>query len=103
MTWHSPTSFGDPMPIPQGFDPAAEATKVLEDAISKLDTGYPGVQIPTLVTKGHTAQMLVESSESADLLVVGSRGHGKMADMPLGSVSDHCVAHSHCPVLVSRH
>jgi nucleotide-binding universal stress UspA family protein len=38
----------------------------------------------------------------ADLLVVGSRGHGDFAEALLGSVGQHCVQHATCPVVVIR-
>lgn len=101
-TWHSPTSFGYPMPIPDGFDPAGEAMKVLDEAVAKLATSHPSVDIQTSVAEGYAAQILVEASNDAELLVVGSRGHGELAGMLLGSVSEHCVTHAHCPVLVFR-
>jgi nucleotide-binding universal stress UspA family protein len=53
--------------------------------------------------EGHPATRLIEASAGADLLVVGSRGHGAFAGMLLGSVSEHCVAHASCPVVVVRH
>lgn len=102
-TWHSPTSFGYPMPIPEGFDPAAEATKVLDEAVATLRASHPSVDIRTSVVEGYAAQTLVEASSNAELLVVGSRGHGELAGVLLGSVSGYCVAHAHCPVLVFRH
>ena len=102
-TWHSPNTFGYPMPIPEGFDLAAEATKVIDGAVGRLRAENPAVEIRTAVEEGHAAQVLVEASKGADLLVVGSRGHGELAGMLLGSVSEHCVAHAHCPVLVFRH
>ena len=43
-----------------------------------------------------------DRSRGADLLVVGSRGHGEFAGMLLGSVSEHCVSNANCPVLVLR-
>jgi nucleotide-binding universal stress UspA family protein len=47
--------------------------------------------------------ILLRAAEGADLLVVGSRGHGAFAGMLLGSVSQHCVHHASCPVVVVRH
>ena len=47
--------------------------------------------------------VLIRASAGADLLVVGSRGHGGFTGMLLGSVSEHVVAHAQCPVLVIRH
>ena len=46
--------------------------------------------------------MLIERSKEADLVVVGSRGHGGFKGMLLGSVSQHLVAHAECPVVVVR-
>ncbi len=53
-----------------------------------------------LVIRGSAGPALVEAVESADLLVVGTRGRGAAADNLLGSVSSHCVAHSTKPVVV---
>jgi nucleotide-binding universal stress UspA family protein len=54
------------------------------------------------VEEGHPAQVLVEAARGADLLIVGSRGHGEFAAALMGSVSQHCVHHAPCPVLVIR-
>jgi nucleotide-binding universal stress UspA family protein len=54
------------------------------------------------VVEGHPAPVLVEASKAADLLVVGNRGHGEFVGMVIGSVSEHCAANAHCPVLVHR-
>jgi nucleotide-binding universal stress UspA family protein len=43
-----------------------------------------------------------EAAADADLLVLGSRGHGSFAEAVLGSVGQYCVHHAHCPVLVMR-
>ena len=52
---------------------------------------------------GPPALELLKAAQNADLLVVGSRGHGAFAGMLLGSVSEHCVTHSLCPVVVVHH
>jgi nucleotide-binding universal stress UspA family protein len=54
------------------------------------------------VAEGDPAQVLLGASDGADLLVVGSRGHGGFTEALLGSVSQHCVHHAHCPVVVIR-
>ena len=54
------------------------------------------------VAEGHPAGVLLAQVEGADMLVVGSRGHGGFTGMLLGSVSQHVVAHAPCPVVVVR-
>jgi len=57
--------------------------------------------VHTLVP-GNPAEVLIGESEMATLLVVGSRGHGGLRGVLLGSVSTHCAQLAHCPVLVVR-
>jgi nucleotide-binding universal stress UspA family protein len=52
--------------------------------------------------EGNPAKVLIDQSGQADLLVVGSRGHGGFAGMLLGSISQHVSAHADCPVVVIR-
>ena len=51
---------------------------------------------------GNAAEVLVQESEGAHLLVVGSRGLGGFAGVVLGSVSAHCAHLAHCPVVIVR-
>ena len=55
-----------------------------------------------LVEDRHPEHVLVERSEGADLLVVGSHGRGRVPEMLLGSVSHHCATHARCPIVIIR-
>jgi nucleotide-binding universal stress UspA family protein len=50
--------------------------------------------------EGSVVRTLVDLTRGAELLVMGSRGHGKLADLILGSVSESCAAKSKCPVVI---
>ena len=60
----------------------------------------PGVVVELLVEEGSAASVLVRESENAELLVVGSRGHGGFVGLLLGSVGQQCAAHARCPVVI---
>jgi nucleotide-binding universal stress UspA family protein len=102
MTWEWPTMYGASFVYATDWNPAADATKVLDDAVATVRAAHPGVEIHSTVVEGHPAVALIGASKGAQLLVVGCRGHGEFAGMLLGSVSEHCVANAHCPVLVLR-
>jgi nucleotide-binding universal stress UspA family protein len=65
-------------------------------------TSPEGVEVCERVMAGHAAQVLLNAAADADLLVVGNHGHGGFTRALLGSVSQHCVHHASCPVLVVR-
>jgi nucleotide-binding universal stress UspA family protein len=54
----------------------------------------------SVVADRHPADVLVEKSNGAELLVVGRRGTGWFQALLLGSVSRACVEHARCPVVV---
>jgi nucleotide-binding universal stress UspA family protein len=101
-TWEWPTSFGWAFPLPTDYSPKGEAQTLVDEAVAKLKEGHPGLDVTSAVVEGHPAPVLIEASRMAELLVVGSRGHGEFAGMLLGSVSEHCVTNAHCPVVVIR-
>jgi nucleotide-binding universal stress UspA family protein len=101
-TWEWPASFGWAAPVPDDFDPESDVRQALQAATEPVRAAYPDVEINARVANGHPAPVLVEASKGAELLVVGSRGHGAFLGMVIGSVSEFCAAHAHCPVLVHR-
>jgi nucleotide-binding universal stress UspA family protein len=100
--WDWPDTFGWAPALPAEYNPEAEAGELLHQRATELQKEYPNLTITERLMQGHPAPSLVEASEHAALLVVGNRGHGEFAGMLLGSVSQHCAASAHCPVLVYR-
>ncbi len=81
-------------------DPQHEAEELLERTISDAATDAHTVNIDRQVVHGEAARALVAAVSQSDLLVVGSRGRGGFAELLVGSVSQHCVHHAPCPVVV---
>lgn len=100
--WERPASYAWAVPIPLDFDPRAESANQVDRFVKNVRDMFRGVAIHTHVVEGHPAPTLVEASREADLLVVGSRGHGGFTGMLLGSVSDYVAHHARCPVVILR-
>lgn len=85
------------------FDELAEAVRdELVSDVSSLVAQYPDVPVTYRAYHSSPASSLIEASQNARMLVVGSRGLGGFRQMTLGSVSEQCVRHAQCPVLVTR-
>jgi nucleotide-binding universal stress UspA family protein len=63
---------------------------------------FADVAVAYRVYNAGPAQSLIRASVDARMLIVGARGLGGLRELVLGSVSDQCVRHAHCPVLVTR-
>lgn len=55
-----------------------------------------------VVHSDSAASAILDAAQDADLVVVGSRGHGGFPGLSLGSVSTQVINHAPCPVLVVR-
>jgi len=79
------------------------AQGVLDGTLEKVDVAGSGVEVNPVLVQGGAAASLLDAAVGADLLVVGSRGHGGFAGIVLGSVSQHAAQHGPCPVVVVHH
>ena len=83
----------------------AETEHEAEGVLRKMAEDAPptgGLEVEWVGVPGNPAEVLIEASNDATLLVVGSRGLGGFMGLLMGSVSSQCVHHAHCPVLVVR-
>src|SRR5450631_1939414 len=99
--WQYPTTYGI-APDWSKMDFEAWATRQLETSVTATLGDSPDIPVETSVIEGQPAPVLLDAARDADLLVVGSHGHGRFSGMLMGSVSTHCVEHSSCPVVVVR-
>lgn len=79
-----------------------ERTDWLDGIVREVAGESPGVEVAQSIVDGGAASVLVEAAKDADMLVVGSRGHGGFAGLLLGSVSHQCAHHASCPVAIVR-
>ncbi|MEV0418552.1 universal stress protein [Streptosporangium canum] len=84
-------------------DPAAKHCRaMLADAAEAARASAPGLEVTTALVDGDLVQRLLEESEAADQVVIGSRGQGGFAGLLLGSVGMGVAGHAGCPVVVVR-
>ena len=96
--WEYPTSYGwAPM---AGWDPETEMEKGLTETVDEVFGTERPADMRLLVREGNASKVLLDASNGALMLIVGSRGHGGFAGLLLGSISTAVAEHATCPVLV---
>jgi nucleotide-binding universal stress UspA family protein len=87
---------------PDAEDRAKASERLLNEVLYEVVKTRSPVPMHTRAVPGHPAPVLLEAAKDADLLVLGSRGQGGFVGALLGSVSQYCVCHATCPVVVIR-
>jgi nucleotide-binding universal stress UspA family protein len=106
--WEPPVAVPEVTPMPTfdvmdlvgEFRDASEklVTRVVEEVLGDDES----VTVEPVAVEGSPAEALIDAARDADLLVVGSRGHGGFTALLLGSVSHKVAQHAPCPVVIYR-
>lgn len=103
--WHRPLEAA-PMAAPMWLDGEVfeslrtAAAELLDRMVAEAGDAATGVELERIVVEAGAARALLAAADGADLLVVGSRGHGGFLGLLLGSVSQQCAHHAPCPVVI---
>ncbi|MDP4335120.1 universal stress protein [Curtobacterium sp. A7_M15] len=101
-SWRWPITWST-LPVANSWSPLHDAEEIRQHAAEVLERHGPvTVDVTTRTVEGGATEALVDASQDAGLLVVGSRGRGGFRGLLLGSVSAACIQHASCPVLVDR-
>jgi nucleotide-binding universal stress UspA family protein len=98
IAWQYPPMYGGPTELRR--QPETEASHIVQNTLHEVFGAHPPPMLEASVRRGHPRDVLLAASEDAEMLVVGSRGHGGFVGLLLGSVSMACAEHARCPVLV---
>jgi nucleotide-binding universal stress UspA family protein len=98
--WEYPATYGASGVGMGDWRPDVDAEQALADAVATAfgEKQPPGLQ--SEVRKGYPAKVMLDAGDGAEMLVLGSRGHGGFVGLLLGSVSAHCAELATCPVVV---
>jgi nucleotide-binding universal stress UspA family protein len=97
--WEYPPGYGWAS-VPPDWNPGQDMENVLKDTMHAVFGDNPPAGLLAEVREGGAARVLLDASEDASMLVVGSRGHGGFVGLLLGSVSTNVAEHASCPVLI---
>jgi nucleotide-binding universal stress UspA family protein len=93
----------EPKNLPAWYEPGSSLSPgqaIVDDAYGLVVTRHTSVMARAEMAESPPALALTVASRWADLLVVGARGKGGFEELLLGSVSDRCIQHACCPVVV---
>jgi nucleotide-binding universal stress UspA family protein len=104
---HSWLEYTSDTALPRRFDAEwaqleQREEELLAERLAGWQEKYPDVAVRRVITQGRPVKRLLEHAVGAQLIVVGSRGHGGFSGMLLGSTSQALIYHAPCPLLVVR-
>lgn len=88
--------------LPPSLDLIEQMERHAKEQTDAFGATLTGIDVRSVVSVGSPSAVMLEASEAADLVVVGSRGRGGFTGLLLGSVGAQVAAHSACPVAVIR-
>lgn len=96
-------AYSPPSPLAVSFG-AVEAHEqgALNASLHRWSEKYPTVKVTALLAVGRPAPVLIAASTTAQLVVVGSGGHGGLTGLLLGSVGQQLIHHAGCPVVIAH-
>lgn len=95
--WSYPIAYS---PLPPAYNPDEDARSIARQTADRVFGQEWPAGFDAFAREGNAARVLIKESEDADMIIVGSRGHGGFAGLLLGSVSAQVAEHAQCPVLV---
>jgi nucleotide-binding universal stress UspA family protein len=102
LTWVGPDIDTVALPSHEWQQAADDEVALLTRILAVARTEFPEVDVRERVVQGDAADVLVDESRGAEMVVVGSHGRGGMGAILRGSVSHTLLHHAHCPVAVVR-
>ncbi|MGW4894379.1 universal stress protein [Kitasatospora sp. NPDC004240] len=100
--WEAPPMYGWSAPgVPPDLDLEVAHSTLADELDEVLGSDRP-VEVRPYVIRANPAEALLDAAQGAELLVVGNRGRGTFKRALLGSVSQQCVQHAPCPVVIIR-
>ena len=106
VVWHVPlVAYGAgwvPPPPQLSEDSEAAAKDVLAESMEIAKAEAETLEVESVIRAGQPANVLVEEAAGAEMLIIGSRGHGGFRELMLGSTSQQCAHHALCPVVIVR-
>ncbi|MFI9407067.1 universal stress protein [Nocardia sp. NPDC052316] len=100
--WQLGDFAGEPYVLVTGEQIESTEDAILTERLAGWQEKYPDVTVTRKVYRAEPTEQLAEWSNTAQLIVVGSRGRGGFTGLLLGSTSHFLVQHAHCPVLVAH-